>query len=165
VAPTLHFFGGAFVAAVLLLPAMPRDNTLELRARFERESNPVHKAELMQKLGAAEFRELEKQAADKHFAEAAQLLDQYHSEVESCSKALDQANINAEKKPAGFKQLQISVREGLRRLDRLISTMTADDQRLFRKNRDDLEELNSHLLQELFPGPRTRRSYHHIPIP
>lgn len=161
----MHFFGALFFAALVLSPALPRDNTTELRARFEREANPVHKAELMQKLGAAEFRELEKHAADKHFDEAAQVLDQYHSDVEGCSKALDQANINAAKKPAGFKQLQISVRESLRRLDRLISTMTADDQRLFRKDRDDLEELNSHLLQELFPGQRPRRSYHHIPIP
>lgn len=163
--PSLHLFGGFIFAALVLSPAMPRDNTSELRARFERESNPVHKAELMQKLGAAEFRELEKHAADKHFSEAAQVLSQYHSEAESCSKALDQANINAAKKPAGFKQLQMSVREALRRLDRLISTMTADDQRLFRKDRDSLEELNSHLLQELFPGQRPRRSYHHIPIP
>jgi hypothetical protein len=151
--------------AAVLSPAIPRDNTPELRARFESEANPVHKAKLMQKLGASEFREIEKHVAAKQFSEAAQVLEQYHSEVEGCSKALDQTNINAAKKPAGFKQLQFSVREALRHLDRLISTMTADEQILFRHNRDDLEELNSHLLQELFPGGTTHHNRHHLPIP
>lgn len=162
---SLHVFGGLVFAALVLSPAIPRDTTPELRAHFEHETNPVQKAKLMQKLGSAEFRDIENKAEDKQYSEAAKVLDQYHAEVEGCSKALDQANINAAKKPAGFKQLQISVREALRQLDRLISTMTADDQRLFRKDRDSLEELNSHLLQELFPGQHPRHSYHHIPIP
>jgi hypothetical protein len=162
VAPSLC--GGLFLAALVLRPA-PRDYTLELRARYERETNPVHKAELMQKLGAAEFREIEKDIANRQFDAAAQMLDQYHAEVEECSKQLDQAKINAEKKPAGFKQLQISVRESLERLDRLIAGMTADEQERFRHDRDDLEQLNSHLLEELFPSSRPRRNYHHIPLP
>ncbi len=164
-APYLPIAGGLFFAALVLSPAIPRENTPELRARYERETNPVHKAELMQKIGAAEFREIEKDVADRQFDSAAQVLDQYHSEAEECSKELDQTNINAVKKPAGFKQLQISLRESLERLDRMIPTMTADEQARFRHDRDDLEELNSHLLQELFPGPRSRRNYHHIPLP
>lgn len=163
-AASLHFCAGLFFAALILSPA-PRDNTPELRTRFERETNPVHKAELMQKLGAEEFREIEKDVASRQFDAAAQLLDRYHDEAEGCSKQLDQANLDAEKKPAGFKQLQMSVRESLERLDRLIAGMTADEQARFRHDRDDLEELNSHLLQELFPGQHPHRNYHHIPLP
>jgi transcription termination factor NusB len=163
VGSSLQLCGSLLLVAAVLSPAVPRDKTLELRARFETEVNPVHKAKLMQELGASEFKEVEKYAAAKQLSEAAKVLDQYHSEVEECSRELDQSNIDAAKKPSGFKQLQISVREALRRLDRLISTMTADEQVLFRKNRDDLEELNSHLLQELFPGGPTHR--HHLPIP
>jgi hypothetical protein len=165
VASSFHFYGGLFFTALILSPAIPRDNSSELLAKFQHETNPVHKAELMQKLGSGEFREIEKDVAAGQFEPAARLLDQYHSEVAECSKELDQANINAVKKPAGFKQLQFSVREALRRIDRLISTMTSDQQVLFRHDRDDLEELNSHLLQELFPRERPRRNYHHIPIP
>jgi hypothetical protein len=164
VPPTLHFWGGLFFAALILGPALPRDHTSELRDRFERETNPVHKAELMQKLGAAEFRDIEQDVAAGEIPLAIQALDRYHSDVEECSKLLDQAGIDAVKKPAGFKQLQISVRESLRRLDRLISTMTADQQRLFRHDRDDLEELNSHLLQELFPRERNRNGHRHFPL-
>lgn len=163
-APSLHLCGGLFFAALILSPA-PRDGTPELRARYERETNPIHKAELMQKLGAAEFREIEKDVTNRQFDDAAQMLDQYHAQAEKCSKELDQTNSNPVKKPAGFKQLQISVRESLERLDRLIAGMTAEEQARFRHDRDDLEELNSHLIQELFPGPRSHRNYHHIPLP
>jgi len=165
VSPYLRFFGGVVFAALVLGPALARDDISELRARFQSESNPVPKAKLMQKLGAAEFREIEKDVAARQFDAAAQVLDQYHAEAQECSKLLDAAKIDAVKKPAGFKQLQISVRESLERLNRLISTMTADEQVRFRHDRDDLERLNSHLLQELFPRERPRRSYHHIPIP
>jgi hypothetical protein len=164
VAPSLYLCGGLFLAALVVSPG-PREKEPELRAQYERETSPVHKAELMQKLGAAEFREIERDISNRQFEGAVHVLDQYHSEAKECSKELDQLNVNAEKKPAGFKQLQISVRESLERLDRLIAGMTADEQARFRHDRDDLEELNSHLLQELFPSERPRRNYHHIPLP
>lgn len=166
-AVALQFWGGLFLAALVMSPAVPRDRTTELRARFEHETNPVHKAELMQKIGSAEFKDIERYVAASQFSLAADVLHQYRSEVELCSKGLDATGINAEKKPKGFKQLQFSVREALRRLDRLISTMTADEQRPFRGDRDSLEELNSHLLQELFPREQNhqRHNHHHFPFP
>lgn len=156
---------GLFFAALVLSPPILGEQTPDLRAHFESETNPVRKAKLMQKLGSDEFRDIEKAVSDRQYEQAARLLDQYHAEVEQSSKELDQSDINAEKKPDGFKQLQFSVREALERLDRLISTMTADEQVRFRHDRDDLEELNSHLLQELFPSQKPRHTYHHIPIP
>ncbi|MGH9738758.1 MAG: hypothetical protein ACRD4X_09240 [Candidatus Acidiferrales bacterium] len=164
-ASSLHFSGGLLFAALVLSPGLPRDHTAELHARFQRETNSVHKAELMQKLGTVEFHEIERDVTNRQFHDALQILDQYRSEVEQCSKELDHANIDPVKKPSGFKQLQISVREALERIDRLISTMTSDDQLQFRHDRDDLERLNSHLIQELFPRERPRHNYHHIPIP
>jgi len=161
VAVTFQFWGGLFLAALVAIPAAPRDRTAELRARFERETNPVHKAQLMQKLGSAEFKEIEKYVAASQFSPAAEVLHRYRSEVELCSKELDAAGISAEKRPKGFKQLQFSVREALRRLDRLISTMTADEQLPFRRDRDSLEELNSHLLEQLFPREHDHRHHAH----
>jgi len=157
VAATLQFWGGLLLAALVVSPASPLDRTPEIRARFERETNPVHKAKLMQKLGAAEFKAIEKDVANSQFAMAAGVLHQYSAEAQQCSKELDATGVSAENKPDGFKQLQISVRESLQRLDRLISTMTADQQVPLRADRNRLEELNSHLLQELFPRAPNRR--------
>lgn len=156
-AVTQQFWGGLALAA-LLASAAPRDHTSELQARFARETNPVHKAKLMQKLGADEFRDIERYAANSQFSLAAAMLHQYHQEAEEASQALDEAGLNAEKKPSGFKQLQFSVRDSLGRLDRIISTLTVSEQTPFRRDRDSLEKLNSHLLHELFP--REKNHYH-----
>ena len=166
-AATLQFWGGLVLTAMVAIPAAPVDHAPELRARFERETNPVRRAKMMQKLGAAEFRDIENDVADARFAMAATMLHQYRLEVEQCSKELDATGDNAEKHPDGFKQLQISIRESLERLDRLISTMTASQQVPLRADRNRLEELNSHLLEELFPQApnRRHRDGHHIPIP
>jgi hypothetical protein len=167
VAATLQFWGGLVLAALVASPASPVDRTPELRARFEHETDPIRKAKLMQKLGSAEFNDIEKHVAHSQFALAENVLHQYRMQAELCSKELDATGINAAKKSGGFKQLQISVREALRRLDRLISTLTADQQVPLRADRNRLEELNSHLLQELFPRePNGRhRDRYHIPFP
>lgn len=164
-AVTFQFWGGLLLAALIASPAAPRDRAPELRARFQRETNPVHKAKLMQKLGAAEFKEIERYVAASQYSMAVEVLHRYHSEVELCSKELDRAGINAAKHDSGFKQLQFSVREALRRIDRIIATLTADQQLPFRRDRDSLEELNSHLLQELFPGQQDRQRHgRHFPL-
>ncbi|MGH9715795.1 MAG: hypothetical protein ACRD4R_03565 [Candidatus Acidiferrales bacterium] len=165
-AATLQFWGGLILAALVVSPAARPDRAPELRARFEHETNPVRKAKLMQKLGSAEFKDIEKDVAAGRLAQAARIFHQYRAEAELSSKDLDETGVNAVKKSAGFKQLQFSVREAVRRADRLISTMTVDRQIPFRRDRDSLEELNSHLLQELFPREknRSRRNYHHIPF-
>jgi hypothetical protein len=139
------------MAALLASPAAPRDQTSELQARFAQETNPVHKAKLMQKLGAAEFKDIEREVSEGQTREALHSLDQYRAEVQESSKELDAAGLNAEKNPGGFKQLQISVREALRRIDGILASMNAEQQVPFRSAREDLDRLNRHLLQELFP--------------
>ena len=59
--------------------------------------------------------------------------------------------VDAEKHPAGFKQLQFSLRDSLRRLDAVIVNMTGDEQAPFLDIRKELEETNSHLIEHLFP--------------
>lgn len=122
------------------------------QAKFERETDPVHKAKLMVKLGRAEFDEIEAQIADNDLAKAALSLKQYQTQVDSVSKALDATKRNAAKHAAGFLQLQVSVRESLRRLNSILVGLVSDQQKPFLDTRDDLEEVNRHLMLELFPS-------------
>lgn len=139
---------------VLLHPALTQDHTAELRARFERESDPVRKAKWMLQLGDTEYADLRQAVSAGNLEDALSILTTYRQEARICQKALDERGVNAEKKPAGFKQLQISVREMLRRLDEVLAGITIDEQRPFLKIRADLEDLNRHLVEELFPrGP------------
>jgi hypothetical protein len=58
---------------------------------------------------------------------------------------------DAERKPAGFKELQISLRETIRRIDDLILTLEVDKRPFFRAVRNDLFMDQNELIDKLFP--------------
>jgi len=126
----------------------------ELRQRFAQESDPVRKAKKMPQLGEAEFHQIQKDVAGEQFTEALALLRQYRGEVQSCLQGLDATGVNAEKHSSGFRQLQISLRESLRRLDTMIPLISPEAQSGFTGTRQALSEMNRHLIEELFPRPK-----------
>ncbi len=130
---------------------LAKDQTAELRARFDQESNPVRKAKMMPKLGSAQFSDIESDVAESNMSGALSILDQYRTEAGTCLNGLDATGVDAEKHSAGFKSLQISLREALRRLDSLMGGLTADQQAPFLEVRKDLDQMNRHLIRELFP--------------
>lgn len=143
--------GVALVVLLVVATAVCQNRTDELRARFNQETNPVRKAKLMRDLGEAELKEVDRDLGGGKASDAAAALERYRDEVRSCQQALDATGSNAEKHSSGFKQLEISVRESLRRLDLIIPTLTGDQQSRFVAVRGDLSQINQHLLQELFP--------------
>ncbi len=123
----------------------------DLRAHFLREPNAINKAKMMPQLGDAEFAEIDADVTQEKLPEALDVLTHYRDEVTSCDKALDATGVNAEKHPGGFKQLQFSLRDSLRRLDVVVVNMTSDEQSPFLAIRADLSEINLRLIQQLFP--------------
>jgi len=128
-----------------------QDRVAEYRARFDKESNPIHKAKLMVHLGTAEFEQIEKQLSAGDSTGALDGLREYQAQANSCEKELDARGVNPEKHPAGYKELQISVREAIRRLDNMMVNLTGDVQPPFREIRKNLDALNRDLIKELFP--------------
>ncbi len=60
--------------------------------------------------------------------------------------------VDPERKPAGFKELQIKPsRNHQRRIDDLIFTLNADKRPFFREVRNDLFAEQNRLIDELFP--------------
>jgi hypothetical protein len=157
---TIRMSGLVLITALFAgsLPAQSR--TADLRARFAREPSPVGKARLMPQLGDAEFAEIDTDVTQGHLPEALAILQTYRDEVTSCDKSLDAMGLDAEKHPGGFKQLQISLRESLRRLDTVVVTMTGDEQAPFLEVRKDLSEINQRLIQHLFPHESPAKTEH-----
>lgn len=127
----------------------------DLRSHFAKETDPIHKARLMVPLGDAEFQQIQSEAAEGNSSEALDLLKQYRDQVQECVKALDAKEPNPEKHPSGFKQLQISVRASLRRVDAVIVGLSGDEQKPFLELRKELEDLDRHLIRQLFPRQPT----------
>jgi hypothetical protein len=130
---------------------LPENSTAELRSRFTNETDPIRKAKLLVPLGEAEFRDILKDADSENFGEALAIFQQYRDEAQACQKALEGKEPDPEKHPNGFKQLQISLRQSLRRLSDIIVDLPADEQKPFQDLRRDLELMDRQLIHELFP--------------
>jgi hypothetical protein len=153
---------GIILAALALAgPSFSQNRIADLRQRFAQESDPVRKAKKMPQLGEAEFQQIQKDVASEEFADALALLRQYRGEVQSCLQGLDATGTNAEKHSSGFRQLQISLRESLRRLDTMIPVISPEAQSGFIEERTSLNEMNKHLIEELFPRPKQPAAKEH----
>jgi hypothetical protein len=143
--------GAASFALPTLQAMLSGSSTAELRARFDGETDPVRKAKLLGPLGEAEFRDILKDTDTEDFGGALAIFQQYRDEAQACQKALEGKELDPEKHPNGFKQLQISLRQSLRRLSDIIVDLPADEQKPFLDVRRDLEQMDRQLIHELFP--------------
>ena len=149
----------AFGLAIVVAPLAAQEyhTTEQWRAKYVRETDPVHKAKLLLPLGDSEFKDAESAFANEKLSEALNILKQYLDEAQSCEKELDAKFPDAEKHANGYKQLQISLRGSLRRLDAMIVGLTEDDRKPFVEIRGQLDEIDRHLIQQLFPKQPVKR--------
>lgn len=148
--------GSVFSVPALCCPIFVRamqtpDPAEGFRAKFAREGDPVRKAKILIPLGDAEFRDIQKEVGADNAQVALTILRQYRDEVQASQKALEATGHDPEKHPNGFKELQISLRESLRRLDNVIGDLSGDEQKPFRDIRQELDQMDRRLIHQLFP--------------
>lgn len=143
---------GLFLATTALLASQTKqDQTGKFRAHFAQESDPLRKARMMPQYGDLEFQDIQAAIEEGNLSQAIERLKIYSDQARSCAQNLDAKEPDPEKHPSGFKQLQISVRGSLRRIEDIIVRLPSDDAKPFQELRKDLEELDRHLVHELFP--------------
>ncbi|HXN26950.1 MAG TPA: hypothetical protein VN902_07510 [Candidatus Acidoferrales bacterium] len=137
----------ALVAGSLLA----QDRTAQLRSRFEKETDPVRKARMVTLLADSEFREMHQKIDTGDLAGAAEIAGRARDEAQASKKLLDARSRDAETHPDGYKQLEISVRESMRRLDDIMVSLAQDEQAPLAEVRKDLDELDRQMIRQLFP--------------
>jgi hypothetical protein len=148
----------ASIALAVLMPAFlcaqqtAQQHASQFRERFAKETDPLHKAQLMPEYGDLEFHDIQEQLEQDELTKALDLVKQFRDEARTCAKGLEAKVANPEKHPNGFKQLQFSVRQALRRLGDIIHSLPGDDQKPFLEVRRELDELDHQLVHELFPN-------------
>jgi hypothetical protein len=146
-----RFWTAVFLMALVAGSLGAQDRTGELRSRFEKETDPVRKARLVEQLADAEFRDMHVKIDAGDLAAAAEIAGRVRNEAQASKKSLDAKSRDPEAHPEGYKQLEISVRESIRRLDDIMVSLAKDDQAPFEEVRKDLDELNRQLIHQLFP--------------
>jgi len=140
------------MAALSLCSALgAQDRLAEELARYQHEPDPVRKSRVLVRLGDEQVDLARRQLKAEEDVASLHTLEQYRDEVHETIAALNGMGVDAEKKPAGFKELQISLRETIRRIDELIFTLNADKRPFFREVRNDLFTDQNKLIDELFP--------------
>jgi hypothetical protein len=141
----------AFCSPTFASAMQTQDATEAFREKFTKENDPVRKAKILIPLGDAEFRDIQKEAGADNAEEALAILRQYRDQAQASQKALEATGHDPEKHPNGFKELQISLRESLRRLDNVIGDLSGDEQKPFRDIRQELDQMDRRLIHQLFP--------------
>ena len=155
-APHMPFAANIRIAAVAALflasGACAQQHGLEEDlAKYQHEADPVHRARILAKMGDEQVELARKQLKENQDEASLHTLEQYRDEVHDTVKSLNGMGVDAERKPAGFKELQISLRETIRRVDELIFSLEVDKRQFFRPVRNDLFNDQNVLIDELFP--------------
>jgi hypothetical protein len=143
---------------VLCIPLAAQAPVDVALARYQHETDPVRKARQLAKLGGQQMELAKKQLKSGDDVASLSTLQQYRDEVRETVAALKAAGIDAEKKPSGFKELQISLREMIRHTDDLIFTLPVDKRPFFREVRADLVMSQNDLIDALFPRRPDQKS-------
>jgi hypothetical protein len=141
----------ALVVLGLGLPLAGQDRVAVLLDQYRHENDPVRKARLLVKLGDDEVELAKKQLQGGDDVASLDTLENYRGQVEQTIAGLKATGVDAEKKPGGFKELQISLRENVRRVDDLIFSLPADKRPFFREARTALANMQNDLIDALFP--------------
>ena len=144
------------VAIPILLAALcgvgaAADKLSDLQARFNSETNGVHKAKMLQKLGDAEFEEATRAEKSGDYSTVDLILEKYRDNVRAASEALEKETPDGERHPNGYKQLEMHVQKGLRQVDEILLIAPTEFKPPLQLVRQDLLTLDDKLLRALFP--------------
>jgi DNA-binding response OmpR family regulator len=151
--PASTKFRIAAICATLALATQlaAQDRLAIMLTQYQHETDPVRKARILIKLGDDQVEEAKKRLKDGEDVASLHILELYRDEVKETVAGLEAGGVDAEKKPGGFKELQISLRETVRRVDDLILTLPVDKRPFFREVRTDLANAQNELIDSLFP--------------
>ena len=146
------------LCARVAFPADKEEDRAKYEAQFKLERDPVDKAKILAKLGRYEVDQARADLKAGLDEQSLADLERYRDQVEATVKALTATGVNPEQHPSGFKELQISLRETLRRVDDLIFQLPIDKRPWFQAVRSDLTKSQNFLIEALFPTLNDKHS-------
>lgn len=155
---TIRILLAGWIVLAAAVSAHAQDATLvRMRAQYAAETNPVDKAKILAKLSPREMTAIRNFSSAGDDDKALAALEKYRDAVRETTRALAATGIDASRHSGGFKELQISLRMFLRRLDDLMFSLQQEVRPSFRAVRADLEADENALIDALFPVQNLRR--------
>lgn len=140
---------GLLLALSLLPPQATGDELDKQRQRLARATDPGERAKISVKIGEELLEQLTRAYKKGATAEGERLLGDYLDTVKTAGRALLDSGRDARRRPKGFKELEIHLRKGDRKLQDVSRLLTYDQQEVFEQARKEMEALRQELLAAL----------------
>jgi hypothetical protein len=140
-----------FVSATSSVAARSADTLEQLQEKFDKETDAVRKAKMMEKLGDAQFAKEREATKAGDFVTAGVVMEKYRDNIRAALELLKKMRPQAEKHPNGYKQLEYFTAQGLREVRDVILAMPEPLRPPMQIVENDLREMNMELLKLLFP--------------
>lgn len=145
------FVAALVVSLACLSAASAQEDVARLQEKFDKETDGVHKAKALRKLGDLQF--VQERAATKanDFTAAGLIMEKYRDNAKAALEALKKTHPQAEKHPTGYKELEFHLGIGLREVRDVILAMPEAYRPPMQIVEKDLLDMDMELLKLLFP--------------
>jgi hypothetical protein len=121
------------------------------QAAFDQAPDPVSKAKALAKLEPAVFQKAHETLVNGDDVGSLAQLEHFRDETKTTLASLQALSVHAQDHPAGFKELQIALREAVRQMDGILLDLPPDKHPWFLAVRSDLVDSQNELIDLLFP--------------
>ncbi len=137
------------------LTVMNNDTETNLAAKLKRESNPVRKAIIEIQISKLKLQAAKDARGKNNVDESLQSLQDYHGHIQSAWTLLLESGRIAQKKPQGFKELEIALREDERTLEDIERNYSLADREQIDQLLQDIKRIRADVIKALFPAAQT----------
>ena len=157
--PQTHRLLGNLVAVMLikLLLFIPLLGDIKLEEKYikhqkklTKQGNPIKKVKILIKMSGVNLKLVSRVIKRGKFPEANTILSRYVKNVKQARQILYKSGRNAQKKPAGFKHLEISLRKQLRKLNDIKIHYPFDEQVSVDKTIKYVEDVKGEIMNTIF---------------
>ncbi|MDE2664887.1 MAG: hypothetical protein OXI69_01910 [Acidobacteriota bacterium] len=147
----------------LASPVLARDTKLERQyqgqqAKLKRQGNTVKKVKILIKMSAIDLEFVSRRVRRGLYSDADRMLERYAGAVGRAERVLKDSQRDPQRKPGGFKHLEISLRKQLRQLTDLRDLYPFDRQQVIDRTIACAEAVKRHMIAALFGPDNTGRS-------
>jgi hypothetical protein len=121
------------------------------RTRLQKETDPIDRAKIGVKISDILVEDVGEAVREGNFEEMQLQLTAYAQTIESAHKELLDSGRNAVKKPGGFKELEIALRQHVRKFDELSRMLNLQRRVPLEQTKDLATGIRDKLLKALFP--------------
>src|SRR5262249_27209709 len=129
----------------------PADTLEQLQEKFDKETDAVRKAKMMQKLGDAQFAKERAASRAGDYATAGIIMEKYRDNIRAALELLKKKRPQAEKNPNGYKQLESKTGGGVGEFGEGMRAMPEPLRPPMQIVHNALSEINMELLKLLSP--------------